>query len=96
MVPDLMRRVYGSDDLFPDSRAEAYHAYQSMNYIACMTDSLSRSVSYDCKSNWKNGKNNQDSMDENYSWNCGHEGDEGAPYNVFASAESWVRTYAAC
>jgi len=30
MVPDLMRRIYGSDDLFPDDRAEAYHAYQSV------------------------------------------------------------------
>src|SRR5271169_4964836 len=34
MVPDLMRRIYGSDDLFPDSRESAYHAYQSVNYIA--------------------------------------------------------------
>ena len=33
MVADLMRRIYGSDDLFPDSRADAYHAYQSVNYV---------------------------------------------------------------
>ena len=33
MIPDLMRRIYGSDDLFPDSRADAYHAFQSVNYI---------------------------------------------------------------
>ena len=26
MVPALMRRLYGSDDLFPDDRASAYHA----------------------------------------------------------------------
>jgi glycogen operon protein len=26
MVPEVMRRIYGSDDLFPDSRADAYHA----------------------------------------------------------------------
>ncbi len=32
MIPDLMRRIYGSDDLFPDSRADAYHAYQTVNY----------------------------------------------------------------
>ena len=25
MVPDLMRRIYGSDDFFPDNRADAYH-----------------------------------------------------------------------
>jgi len=28
-----MRRIYGSDDFFPDSLAEAYHAYQSVNYV---------------------------------------------------------------
>src|SRR5208282_3721142 len=33
MVPDLMRRLYGSDDLFPDSRSDAYHAFQSVNFI---------------------------------------------------------------
>ena len=41
MVPDLMRRIYGSDDLFPDSRADAYHAYQSVNYITPTTASRS-------------------------------------------------------
>jgi glycogen operon protein len=35
MVPDLMRRLYGSDDLFPDSRADAYHPYQSVNFVTC-------------------------------------------------------------
>ena len=33
MIPDLMRRIYGSDDLFPDSRSDAYHAFQTVNYI---------------------------------------------------------------
>ena len=32
MVPALMERLYGSDDLFPDDRMNAYHAYQSVNY----------------------------------------------------------------
>jgi hypothetical protein len=34
LVPDLMRRIYGSDDLFPDSRPDAYHAYQSARRVA--------------------------------------------------------------
>ena len=34
-------------------------------------------VSYDHKRNWTNGHSNQDGTDDNYSWNCGHEGDEG-------------------
>jgi glycogen operon protein len=33
MVPSLMRRLYGRDDLFPDDRASAYHPHQSINYI---------------------------------------------------------------
>jgi hypothetical protein len=29
MVPLLMRRLYGSDDLFPDDRMNAYRPHQS-------------------------------------------------------------------
>lgn len=83
MVPDLMRRIYGSDDLFPDSRAHAYHAFQTVNYIDCHDGfTLYDLVSYNQKHNWKNGHDNQDGMDANYSWNCGHEGDEGTPPEV--------------
>jgi hypothetical protein len=38
-----MRRIYGSDDLFPDSREHAYHAFETVNYIDCH-DSLSSTV----------------------------------------------------
>ena len=80
MVPELMRRIYGSDDFFPDTRTDAYHAYQSVNYITSHDGfTLYDLVSYDRKHNWQNGKNNQDGTDENYSWNCGHEGDEAVP-----------------
>jgi len=85
MVPDLMRRIYGSDDLFPDSRADAYHAYQSLNYINSHDGfTLYDLVSYNQKRNLKNGNNNQDGTDENFSWNCGHEGDDGTPPEVLA------------
>jgi glycogen operon protein len=33
MVPLLMRRLYGSDDLFPDDRMHAYRQHESVNYI---------------------------------------------------------------
>jgi len=83
MVPDLMRRIYGSDDLFPDSREHAYHAFQTVNYIDCHDGfTLYDLVSYNHKHNWKNGHDNQDGMDANYSWNCGHEGDGSAPAEV--------------
>ncbi len=85
MVPDLMRRIYGSDDLFPDSREHAYHAFQTVNYVDCHDGfTLYDLVSYNHKHNWKNGHDNQDGMDANYSWNCGHEGDEGAAREVLA------------
>ena len=85
MVPDLMRRIYGSDDLFPDSREHAYHAFQTVNFIDCHDGfTLYDLASYNHKHNWKNGHNNQDGMDANYSWNCGHEGNESAPAEVRA------------
>jgi isoamylase len=94
IVPDLMRRIYGSDDLFPDSCAEAYHAYQTVNYIDCHDGfTLYDLVSYNQKNNWKNGHNNQDGMDQNYSWNCGHEGDEGAPAEVLALRRKQVKNF---
>jgi glycogen operon protein len=94
MIPDLMHRIYGSDDLFPDSRADAYHAYQTVNYIDSHDGfTLYDLVSYNQKHNWKNGHNNQDGMDENYSWNCGHEGDDGAPPAVLALRRKQVKNF---
>jgi glycogen operon protein len=94
IIPDLMRRIYGSDDLFPDTRAEAYHAFQSVNYIDSHDGfTLYDLVSYSQKNNWKNGHNNQDGMDENYSWNCGHEGDQGAPAAVLALRRKQVKNF---
>ncbi|MFZ3210828.1 MAG: isoamylase [Terriglobales bacterium] len=94
MVPDVMRRIYGSDDLFPDTRAEAYHAYQSVNYVTSHDGfTLYDLVSYDRKRNWANGHNNQDGMDDNYSWNCGQEGDEGVPAEVRALRRKQVKNF---
>ncbi len=68
MVPEVMRRIYGSDDLFPDSRADAYHAFQSVNYLTSHDGfTLYDLVSYNRKHNWQNGNNNQDGTDANYS-----------------------------
>jgi isoamylase len=94
MVPDVMRRIYGSDDLFPDTRADAYHAYQSVNYITSHDGfTLYDLVSYAQKHNWVNGHQNQDGMNENYSWNCGHEGDEAAPAAVLALRRKQVKNF---
>ena len=94
MVPDLMRRLYGSDDLFPDDRLDAYHAYQSVNFVTSHDGfTMYDLVSYDTKHNWPNGNNNQDGMDANYSWNCGYEGDQGAPADVLALRRKQVRNF---
>ncbi len=94
MVPELMRRIYGSDDLFPDSRGDAYHAFQTVNYVDSHDGfTLYDLVSYNQKNNWKNGHANQDGMDANYSWNCGHEGDEGTPAEVLALRRKQVKNF---
>ena len=94
MVPDLMRRLYGSDDLFPDTRADAYHAYQSVNFVTSHDGfTLYDLVSYDHKRNWANGSDNRDGTDSNYSWNCGHEGDEGAPSEVLALRRKQIKNF---
>jgi isoamylase len=94
MVADLMRRMYGSDDLFPDSRAEAYHAYQSINYVTSHDGfTLYDVVAYNEKHNWANGNNNTDGTNDNYSWNCGFEGDDGAPAVVLALRRKQVKNF---
>ena len=85
MVPALMRRLYGSDDLFPDDRANAYHAYQGINFVTSHDGfTLWDLVSYEGKRNWANGHDNTDGTDDNLSSNGGWEGDEGAPPEVLA------------
>jgi glycogen operon protein len=94
MVPDLMRRIYGSDDLFPDTRADAYHAYQSVNYVTSHDGfTLYDLVSYNYKHNEKNGNNNQDGTDANFSWNCGQEGDEAVSPAVRALRRQQVKNF---
>jgi isoamylase len=94
MVPEVMRRIYGSDDLFPDNRADAYHAYQSVNYVTSHDGfTLYDLVSYDRKHNVQNGNNNQDGTDANDSWNCGQEGDEGVSAAVRALRRQQVKNF---
>jgi isoamylase len=94
MVPDLMRRIYGSDDLFPDNRDGAYHAYQSVNYVTSHDGfTLYDLVSYNHKRNWQNGNNNMDGTDENYSWNCGQDGDEGVSPAVRALRRKQAKNF---
>jgi glycogen operon protein len=74
-VPDLATRVAGSYDLFaphPDAERSPYH---SINFVACHDGfTLNDLVSYNEKHNERNGENNRDGANDNYSWNCGCEG----------------------
>ena len=93
-VANLMTRLYGSSDLFPDDVLDAYHAFQSVNLVTahdgfCLYDL----VSYNRKHNEANGEGNRDGNDYNVSWNCGWEGDEGAPRQVLALRRRQVRNF---
>lgn len=94
MVPDIMRRLYGSDDLFPDTLPDSYHPYQSVNFITahdgfCLYDL----VSYNHKRNLANGRDNTDGSDENFSWNCGAEGDEAPSPEVIALRKRQIKNF---
>lgn len=83
MVSRLMQRIYGSDDLFPDSLHEARRPFFSINYVICHDGfTLNDIVSYNERRNLANGHDNTDGTANNYSWNCGHEGEENTPDEV--------------
>ncbi len=90
----LMRRLYGSDDLFPDGPGDVYRPYQSVNFITahdgfCLYDL----VAYNHKHNAANGHNNTDGTDDNVSWNCGWEGDANTPADVLALRRQQVKNF---
>ncbi len=83
MVPGVMQRLYGSDDLFPDRIEEARRPFFSINYVISHDGfTLYDLVSYNRRHNEANGHDNTDGPADNYSWNCGHEGDRGVPPQV--------------
>lgn len=82
-VPALMRRLYGSDDLFPDE--EGYRPLHSINYIISHDGfTLNDLVSYNHRHNLANGHHNTDGTGDNFSWNCGYEGGDKVPDEVRA------------
>lgn len=83
LVNSAIQRLYGSDDIFPDDRFNAYHPYQSINYL-CSHDGFTMYdlVSYNNKHNAANGHNNTDGESNNHSWNCGWEGEHNVPQDV--------------
>jgi isoamylase len=94
MAGALMQRLYGSDDLFPDGPGDVGRPYQTVNYITahdgfCLYDL----VAFNDKHNEANGHRNHDGPTDNRSWNCGWEGDDGAPPEVAALRRQQVKNF---
>lgn len=61
LVGDLMTRVYGSADVFPDSLHEAYRPYQSLNYVSSHDGlTLYDLVAYNSPDSWNCGDRDGD------------------------------------
>ena len=94
LVNGLMARLYGSDDLFPDTLQDAYRPFQSVNYVTSHDGfSLHDLVAYNGKHNDANGHGNNDGVDDNRSWNCGWEGDMGTPPEVLSLRRQQARNF---
>jgi isoamylase len=73
LASELSTRLAGSSDLYED---DGRKPYASINFITAHDGFTLRDlVSYNEKHNEANGENNRDGADENFSWNCGAEGD---------------------
>lgn len=96
LVGAMMQRMYGSDDLFPEVGMHSYRPIQSVNFITAHDGfTMYDLVSYTSKRNDANGHNNQDGSDNEHSWNCGVEGDDGATPEVLAARKRAVKNLCA-
>ncbi|MBU0467510.1 MAG: glycogen debranching protein GlgX [Candidatus Omnitrophica bacterium] len=77
MVGPMSQRLQGSPDMY---RWEDRGACASVNFITAHDGfTLYDMVSYNQKNNEANGENNNDGGNDNYSWNCGVEGETDDP-----------------
>lgn len=76
-VKILANRMMGSPDIYPHPERETF---RSINFVTCHDGfTLHDLVSYNEKHNEANGEDNQDGANDNYSWNCGVEGETHDP-----------------
>ena len=77
LVADVASRVAGSSDIFG---YRGRRPWASINFITAHDGfTLQDLVSYNDKHNEKNGEDNRDGSDSNFSWNFGVEGPSGDP-----------------
>jgi glycogen operon protein len=68
----LAKRICGSLDIYGNA---SRHPYHSINFVTCHDGfTLADLVSFNHKHNEANGENNRDGWNDNFSYNCGHEG----------------------
>jgi glycogen operon protein len=78
LTGDLATRICGSSDLYQRSGRLPTH---SLNFVTCHDGfTLMDLVSYNQKHNRANGEQERDGANENYSWNCGVEGETSDPH----------------
>ena len=74
---EVATRLAGSSDLY---EASGRLPSNSINFVTCHDGFTLRDlVSYNVKHNEANGEGNRDGSDQNYSWNCGVEGETDDP-----------------
>lgn len=73
MVDELASRILGSPDIYKQPDREPN---RSINFVTCHDGfTLNDLVSYNEKHNQDNGEESRDGANDNYSWNCGAEGE---------------------
>ena len=73
LLPEVATRICGSSDLYEH---QGRLPISSINFVTCHDGfTLYDLFSYSEKRNLANGENNQDGSNENYSFNCGAEGE---------------------
>ncbi|GMH00182.1 hypothetical protein Nepgr_002021 [Nepenthes gracilis] len=73
MKGDFATRISGSADLYKVNKRKPYH---SINFVVAHDGfTLYDLVSYNFKQNEANGEGGRDGSNDNYSWNCGFEGE---------------------
>ncbi|WP_427551194.1 glycogen debranching protein [Methylomonas sp. MS20] len=92
LVGEVATCLGGSSDLYEqDHRLPT----SSINFITCHDGfTLWDLVSYNQKHNLTNGESNRDGADQNFSWNCGAEGDTAEP-NILALRHQQSRNFLA-
>jgi glycogen operon protein len=88
LYEELANRLLGSSDLYAGNNKTPF---ASVNYVTCHDGfTLEDLVSYEQKHNEANQLNNQDGVNDNFSWNCGVEGETRDP-NILACRERQKR-----